>query len=610
MTDELEKLKRQVESFLNTTLEARNQSELARDYYDGKQWSNEQVAILKRRNQAPVVINRVKPKVEGLKGLLEIRKTDIKAYPRNKDQDEGAAFAITDALRFISDNNDFDTLKADCFEDKVVEGYCACIVEVEEKKGSFEITINRIHWDRFYFDPYSRQRDFTDAKFLGQVMWLDEEEVLELFPDANLDELAQESDTSLDNTFEDKIEWFIKDVHRRRFRVVQHFYLEKGVWRVAIFSGTSFLLKPQDSPYLNEDGEPACPIIADSAYIDRLNNRYGEVKGFLSQQDEINHRRSKALHLLSTRQTIAKNGAIPDVGKLKRELAKPDGHVTYNGDVQDFQVLNTGDMSIGQFQVYQDAKAELDAVSFNAQLSGERQSGDLSGVAIDKLQSAGSMEINSLYTGFANWEKRVFRQVWASVKQYWDSEKWIRITDDQDNLKWVGLNTQITLQEMLEDIINDDSKPENMRIGASATFQTMMQSQDPRLQTIVEIKNFTPELDADIILDQSFDVINIQKEQFDTIAQFAQSSKDIDIIELIELSQLKNKDELIEKIEKRRQAQAQALGGQQQMQTQEAQTKNAKMFADAQLTTKKAEQTAIENQILLINGDNNPQVNI
>lgn len=597
---ELSDLKKQVDGFLSATYDARIASEKARDYYDGYQWTEEEIGTLRRRRQAPIVVNRVKPKVEGLKGLLSVRKTDIKAFPRNYKNDEKAAHAVTDALRFVADANDFDQVKAQAFENLIIEGYCATIIEVEQnKKGEFSIRTNLIPWGRFYFDPHSHKKDFSDARHMGQMIWLDEEDLQEMFPDADLSQL-EDGSVAEDETFEDSPRWILKQDGRRRIRIAQHFFKKKGKWYTAIFSNTTFLMEPELSPFLDEEGEPSNPIEAQSAYIDRNNQRYGEVKGFIDQQDEINHRRSKALHLLSSRQTMARTGAIQDVAALKRELAKPDGHVQVNGDKGDFEILQTSDMLTAQIEFYQDSKAEMDATSFNAQLAGERQSGDLSGKAIDKLQSAGAMEINGLYNGIAAWEKRIFRQIWCRVKQYWNEEKWVRVTDDRDNLRWVGLNSQVTFQEMLEEIINDESKPRALRVGAAATFQQMMQIQDPRLQTIVDIKNNMTELDVDVILEQSFDVVNIENEQFALLTQFAQGSQDIDIVDLIELSQLRNKDELIEKIEQRRSAAAQASNGAMQQQMQGAQVKNAKTYAEAQVSTKKAEQMAIENQLLLM----------
>lgn len=590
--------KQQVERYLTDTQENRWLCERDRDYRDGKQWTDGEIAILRARKQAPVVINRIKPKVEGLLGLYNLRKVDPKAYARTQKHEQ-ASHAITDALRYVADNVDFDMVKMQCAEEFWIEGTCAAMIDVVGAKNGTEIRVRRVPWDRFYYDTNSRELDFSDASWMGMMVWLDHEVAMQMFPDADEEALLTDSTVYTDETFEDRPRWV--DRTRKRVRVAYHFYMHKGVWHFCVVSGDNFLIEPQESPFLNDDGDPECPIVAQSANIDRNNNRYGEVRMYISSQDEINHRRSKALHLLSQRQTFGTEGAIgKDIAAIKRELAKPDGHILVRqGEFgKDFGVLPTGDMAQGQFELYSDAKAELDAVGFNAQLAGERQKGDLSGKAIDKLQQAGTVELNRQYSLLSSWEKRIYRCFWARIKQFWDEEKWIRITDDQDNLRWVGLNAQVTLKDMLEEIMEDESRPREMRLGASAQLIMLEQQAPEALQQVMEVRNDVAELDADIILDQSYDVINVQQEQFQLLAQYAQGA-DIDIIELIELSQLRGKDELIEKIEKRRKEQAEAAGGIQQQQAQELQAKNAEMMTRAALNQTQAEQKQVETQIML-----------
>jgi len=240
----------------------------------------------------------------------------------------------------------------------------------------------------------------------------------------------------------------------------------------------------------------------------------------------------------------------------------------------------------------------METSSYSGQLAGGMQKGELSGVAVEKLQGADTIELNRQYTLLSNWEKRIYRQVWARVKQFWNEEKWIRVTDNQDDLRWVGLNSQITLQQKLEETINDESISLIERTGAAAMFQEMMQSQDPRLQQPIEVRNDTTELDVDIILDQSFDVINIQQEQFRMLVDFAQGS-DIDIIELIELSKLRGKDELIQKIEQRRQAASEAAGNAQEIEAAETQSKAQKNAAAATKMIEEAKQTMVQTKLLL-----------
>jgi len=412
-----------VEDFLTNTEDARQLSERDRDYKDNKQWTDAEIAKLNSRNQAPIIVNRIKPKVEGLKGLLIQRKTDPKAYPRTQKH-TAAADAVTDGLRFVADNVDFDQIKLDVADNVFVEGYGAAITEVAQIGPEIEITITHIPWDRYYYDNHSRRLDFADKRFDGIILWMDIDQAKDVFElsDEEVQTILDE-DVEIDNngfeTFDDRPRWI--DKKEKRLRVCQHFFIEDSVWKMTYFTKNRFLVDQQESPYLDEFGIPTNPIESQAANIDRENNRFGEVRYWIDLQDEINHRRSKFLHLLNNRQTVARKGAITDIPAFKREMSKPDGHGEYNGEKGDLEFIPTNEMKDGQFLLYQDGKGELDALGFNAQLSGERQ-GDLSGRAISNLQQAATNELSSLYAGLANWEKRIYRQIWMRMKQFWKKE--------------------------------------------------------------------------------------------------------------------------------------------------------------------------------------------
>ena len=78
---------------------------------------------------------------------------------------------------------------------------------------------------------------------------------------------------------------------------------------------------------------------------------------------------------------------------------------------------------------------------------------------------------------------------------------------------------------------------------------------------------------------------------------------------MIELSQIRGKEELIEKIEQRRQAAAEAAGNVQQLETHGMQLDMAKTAADTKLIEQSAIQKNIENAILVNQPDESPQVN-
>lgn len=574
---ELEPLVKDFENFLTTTEVARMAAEQDRDYVDHKQWTDKEIATLEGRNQAPVVINRVKVKVNLLTGLQKTQRTDPRALPRTPEHQD-ASDAATEALRFVADNTDFPNTSSDGFEDLVVWGYEACITEVEEKGREFEIGVNQILADRFYFDPHSRRKDFKDAKYMGIVLWMDEDEAKATFPgnDENIESALGGADNVDGSTFEDKPSWV--DRKRKRIRICQHYFKEKGVWHVAYFTSLFFLIEPKPSNYLDEFGEPDNPIEAQAAYIDRDNNRYGEVRSYIWIQDEINHRRSKALHDLSVRQTMGEKGAV-DINKVKQELAKANGHVEVTPGMK-FEILDTTDRAQGNLALYQEAKGEIDSIGANAALSGEPDS-DLSGKAIQRLQQGGMAELRSLYDGHAMWEKRVYRQMWNRIKQFWDAEKWIRVTDDENNLKWVGLNQPVTLGAKLQKAAQEGDE------RAMAALQQLLSTQDPRLNEVIETENNVAELDVDIILTQGPDVTTVHEEQFEALARLAQvyGPQEVPFDVLLELSNIPNKDRVKELLKPEEQD-PQQVQAQQELLADQAE--DARELADLELEEKRA----------------------
>lgn len=588
-----------VTDFLVATDDARQLSEKCRDYYDHIQWTPEEIAKLRKRKQAPVVVNRIQSKVDGLVGLHEMRQSDPKAFPRTP-QHEQAAPAITDALRYVDDNTEYDTTRLDVGEDFWIEGYGGVFIGVRRKaSGEREIYIDRIPWDRIYFDPRARRRDFRDARYKGLIMWLDFEEAEEMFPGFNPHN-AEQPFASDDWTFEDRPRWL--DTKQKRVKVALEFYLKKGQWYMCAFSGSEWAIKPQLSPYLDEDDQPTCPIELVGSRVNRENQWYSETAAFLDRQDEINHRRSKYLHSLSSRQTWGRKGASTDVNQVKRALAAVDGHAEFDGNEfgKDFGILPTADMSKAQFDLYQDAKAELDAVSFNAQLAGERQQGDLSGVAIARLQRAGVLELGRQYKSLSNFDLRVYTQVWWRIRQYWSAEKWVRVTDDYEDLRWVGFNIPITYQQALEETINNTALDPITRRQAAQIYVPMLQAQDPRLQEMVETRNDVAKTVVDIIIEESDEVINAEQEAFETLAKFG-TSEDLDIIDLLELSPLRNKDELIRKIERRRQQRMQATGNLAQMEAENKQADTALKYMTAAEREQNARQKKVETAFIIEN---------
>ena len=598
MKEDLMDFVKQFEDFENATIEARALSERDKDYDDHHQWTDEEILKLEARNQAPVVINRVKTKVNLLTGIQTKQRTMPRAVPRTPQHADGAD-ACTEALRFVVDNTKFQMKSSAKFRDEMVQGYAGVIIEMEEKGGENWVAINKIEWTSYYYDPYSRELDFSDKNYDGISKWMERKDVAQMFPD-KADEIdkAMSGSTGTD-TFDDKPTWI--DNGRDRLRVNQHFYKKEGVWWMVFFTDGVELTEPEESPFLDEFGEPQNPIEADTAYIDRELQRYGEVRSYIWIQDEINHRRSRLLYAGSVSRTMGEDGAVDDINVTKSEMAKADGHIKYNKGFE-FQVLPNDAIEQVQMALLQESKAEIDELGANAALAG--RSNSRSGRQDQIQQQAGIAELAGLYDGHRDWENRVYRQIWNRIKQHWTAEKWIRVTDDKSDLEWVGLNEPMTRGAMLVEAAEDGSQEAHEMLGSKNPA-------DPWLNEVVETRNNVAEMDVDIILTDAPNSESLWHETFQQLMELASAygPEAVPFSAALEFSRLPNLKEvkslLNPEVDPEQQAQQQAI--QQKMLELDIMDKESKIQAKNAETAKKmaeAQAQDIENQIVASGFDN------
>jgi hypothetical protein len=604
--DRLAEFVQQFQDSCTNTLQARALSETCRDYFDGKQWSETETRKIKKRGQPVITDNRIKDKVEAWLGTELATRTDPHAYPRNP-QEESAAEAATDALRYIADANRFPQCKSQTFENVLIEGTGGCEVIVEERGGKPFVRQRRVRWDRMYWDTHSMLADFSDATFLGVVVWMDLGAAKKKYPGqaAQYDAMI---DGSFDfgSTYDDKPTMWI-DRTRKRVQVLEHYYKDPDQgWMRCVFTRAGFVEPPAPSTYRDEHGNPECPLHFQSAYVARDGNRYGVVPRYLPLQDEINHRRSKALHLLTARQVVYEKGAVADVNKAREQLARPDGMVEITPTLK-FEINPTNDLAVGQFNILADTLASLAASGPNSAIQG--QEAKQSGRAQQVAQQAGVVQLGPVLDGLRDWQHRVMVATWNRVKQFWTEETWVRVTD-AEKTRFVALNRKLTRGEYaIEQAKQGGASPQQLE-------QLVMQmAQDPKGMEEILI-NGTAELDVDIVIDEAPDTITLQSEQWLQLTELAKNGVPIKPETLIKASNLRNKDALIDDIEQNQsgvppqvaeeikkigeelEKQGQALKQQQQQLDQEAaQLQAAKTDLSAQHAQFKADVTVAKAEL-------------
>ena len=262
------------------------------------------------------------------------------------------------------------------------------------------------------------------------------------------------------------------------------------------------------------------------------------MKQLLDIQDEINKRRSKALHLNSVRQVRLERGAVDDVNKVRQELAKPDGVIETTPGME-FEILKTGDMLAGQFNLLSEAKMEIDSIGANSATMGKDKTVQ-SGVALRQRAMTGQTELAPMFDMLKNLDIRIYKKVWNRIKQYWRAEMWLRVTDDENNLKFVGLNKPVTKGEAAMKAAQEAGMPPEQL----AVLQQQIAA-DPAAGEVFETENEIVSMNVDIIMDEAPDTITQEVEDFQAMAEMVKSGFPIPPEAVIMASPLSNKDKII-----------------------------------------------------------------
>lgn len=499
----LEHLRRQYTDYLGSKSQEIEEAQEARRYRHGSQWAEREIRKLRSRGQPVVTFNRVSRKINAVVGLLERLRQDPKGFARTPKHEDGAELA-TAVLNYALDQNDWKSISPDCAEDGATSaiGGLEIIVEAGDQ-GDPDITISRVDPREFFYDPRSMRADFSDATYMGIHKWMDYGLVAELWPDAAgavRDGVATNGGLDDGPTQADRqMRWV--NVRERTVRVVEHWYREAGGWSYCFFTGDIELERGR-SPFLDNKGKSACRLIMYSNMIDQDDDRYGFVRDLKSPQDEINHRRSKALHALNSRKIRASRGAVDDVEIARREEARPDGFIEINDASAKYEVEQGQVDFQGNMAFLTDAKQEIDNFGPNPSLVGEGGKNQ-SGRAIQLLQQAGIAELGPFLLRYRGWKIRVYRAIWNAIQQFWTSERWIRVTDSEGLSQFVQVN--------------------GVEVGPLGQQQLV---------------NALGALDVDILIDEGPDNVNAMADAFDTLLALAQNGAQIPPDVIISLSSL------------------------------------------------------------------------
>jgi hypothetical protein len=499
---DMDKLRRQFENYAGTKFNEIDEQRLSWRYYYAVQYDKKQLQTLKDRGQPAITFDRTGRKIDGLVGVIRKLRTDPKAWPRTQNQESGAEVA-TQVIRTILDAAKFEDIEAECARDGSVHGIAvAAQTLVAGDHGDPDTGWEYTDPRTFFYDPRSVKSDFSDARFMGTYKWAGEDEIEEIVP-GSVDKLGQ-ADYGVFTAFDNDREILWRD-EQKRWRLVDHWYIEKGMWKWCLHVGSVELMSGE-TPFFNDRQQPQCKYRAFANLIDHDGDHIGYIRRLKGPQDAMNQHRSKALWIMNTRQIKILQGvadAMEGIENVRKQAARPDGVLVYPNSPEDIEIIQPQQEFLQQTQYYEDAKQEIETFGPNQALLGDLGQ-QASGRAYAMAQQAGLAELGPFLKNFRMWKLSIYEASWNAAQKYWTAERFIRVTDDQGLAQFMQIN------------------------GLTTHPETMMPA----------LVNHLGSINVDIVIDEGPDTETVMGDVYDTLMALAHNNVPVPPAVIIETSSL------------------------------------------------------------------------
>lgn len=556
MTDEEREILERVRMFWDEArieqAEHRYEMALDEDFYDGLQWSVEDELALRERGQAPIVINEIKPMIDWVVGTEKRTKIDYRVLPRkNRRLDQIAARAKSQLLKYVQDVCYGQMENSTAFKDEVVAGMGWMEIGIRGDKEDDPIFMRAEDWRNMWYDYRCRSRSMDDCRYVIRAKWMDLDIAIAMFPekadelrhaartyDAVLqDEFQFDLNTTINGRTSGARQWVtpafqddfsIVNNRRKIVRIMECWYrhpvretvvrggfydgvrkelvdeatleyeirtgaaslADSVAMRVhyAIFTG-NILLKHGRSPYFHNH----FPFVMIPCYRRKRDGApYGMVRNVRGVQEDLNKRRSKALHILSTNRIIAEANAASPQGwaQIEEEIARPDAIIKLDGKPGARFEVNT-DNAVAQ-QHLQMMADDVQAIREVGGVTNEnlgQESNAVSGKAILAKQNEGSVVTAEIFDNYRFAQQLQGEILLSLIEQFYTEEKSIYVAGNRGRYAHTTINRVEPDGTVLNDItaaksdfiVAEQDFRESLRISMFESMSDLITKLDPQI---------------------------------------------------------------------------------------------------------------------------------
>ncbi|EJF76806.1 Uncharacterised protein [Candidatus Bartonella washoeensis] len=510
------------------------------DFYNGRQWNAQDLAVLREQNRPVMTFNRIAPLINAVIGAERNNKRQVQFIPRQ----EGAAFAneiLTGAAEWFRDEADGEYEDSDAFQDAIIcgMGWTDTRLDYEEDPQGKPV-IARLDPMKMVWDASAVKPNLIDAQ---RVWYIDEKPLVvakEMFPNVHWSDLnadwvknhsvlyqmsngntqSYSADADDGSNFHSskmvtlaECRWFEREIVYKvldpltgkfidysepefqslckEFPNIQATRLTRKIVKRA-FLGKKLLDAP-DKPLVppNQLGWECI-----TGTFDKLSRQfYGIVKPTKDPQRWANKYFSQIMHLLNSQSKggiMAERDAFDDDRQAMESWARADS-ITWlkSGAVSGgrIQPKPVAQFPQGFFQLFHEAKSAIEQVTgLSSEFIGTRAVNQPGILEQQRRQSSLNL-LASFFDGLRRYRQRQGKIILYLIQNYLSDGRLVRIAGDE-NAKYVPLTREM-ITSLEYDIVVDDA-PTSLN-EKERTFALIM-------QLLPLMQNFTtPEIMLDLL---------------------------------------------------------------------------------------------------------------
>lgn len=529
----------------------RKEAKLSREFYDGDQFTDSEISELTSRGQPVIPVNKIAVNLDNIIGQEIRTRPRIGFKPRSSDPQEGLlAEALSALALFVQEDQDVPYKLSIRNKDRYIQGIGW--IDMDYRSNGIEVT--RVDPFKVVWDIDDTTERLEDSGYVFRWEWVRLEDAVAMFPDKE-DELRKllvidkdasinataavlSLDTTTSNIEDDTL--FV-DTPLNRIKIIEYQYKrEKKSYIVTDSSQRTFETFDEKVAKASSDSLEGVDTIVDSngqevwsmfwvadielkhepLFVQNGNftllpsvfkrNRdgvfYGIVKPAIPVQQELNKRRSKALHLMNSRRIIMDVDAVEDLVELADEAARPDG-IIRKRQGRELRFEDNIRDATQQLSMMERAERELDLVMGIFPESLGQTTNATSGIAIQRRQLGSVQNQVRAFDDHRSDRKKFGKDLLTVIQAVFTEEQMIEIVDDEALIQAIPINQETkvdgkivklhdvrtaVLDIYVEEVQNFNAPPEQ----TSALVQGMIQNGQAQFATsptLLELMGVPPQ---------------------------------------------------------------------------------------------------------------------